>query len=79
MENNLKRFNMCNHKYLERRGFTVFEFGVHPDGTVDVSNGDGVDVVVGVTREQAEQIQKYISDLFNKTTDYIETFYEENV
>ena len=70
---------MCNHKYLERRGFTVFEFGVHPDGTVNVSNGDGVDVAVGVTKEQALQISNYIAELFNQTVDYIVTYYEDDV
>lgn len=66
---------MC--KYLERLGFNVFEFGVHPDGKVDVSNGDGEDVVVGVTKEQQEQISAYMNRLLERVEDFIETYYED--
>ena len=66
---------MASHKYLDDCGFTVFEFGIHNNGTIDVSNGDGVDVVTGVTKEQQEQISNYISDLELRVQAYIERHY----
>lgn len=66
---------MSTHKYLDKCGFIVFEFGIHQDGRVDVSNGEGEDVVTGVTKEQCKQIEEYLRLVETRVKEYIELHY----
>ena len=68
---------MKTHKYLDKCGFNVFEFGVHKDGTIDVSNGNCEDMAVGVTQAHLVQIQAYMANLEARVKDYIELHYWE--
>ena len=53
-------------KHDEKLSGIWFEFGVHPDGTVDVSDSNG-DVVIGCPKTVADKLielrWKFISDV----------------
>ena len=62
-------------KYLERRGFHSYVFGVNPKtGLVDVEAGDYT-VVSGVTEDAAKQIIQYLNALGERTEEFIEDSY----
>lgn len=63
-------------KYLEECGFNAFEFGVHPDGRIDVSTADD-EVVSGVTKEQGEQIAAYLRRLEERVQQHIDLHYSD--
>lgn len=63
---------MC--KYLNRRGFHAYEFGINTEtGLVDIEAGDYT-VVSGVSSEAGEQIIRYLAELEARVEDYIECF-----
>lgn len=65
---------MASHKYLDECGFTVFKFGVHKDGHVDVESNIGA-VVNKVTQEQLVEIKAYVKQLEVNVKNYIEIHY----
>jgi hypothetical protein len=46
---------MMKEKYVEERFPRWFEFGVHPDGRVDLADRDG-DVITGISAETAAKL-----------------------
>jgi hypothetical protein len=53
-------------KYLEEMaGGAWFIFGTHPDGTVDISDGNR-DVITGIPREAAEKACELQNEFFKK-------------
>lgn len=56
-----------NEKYIDERVGVWFEFGVHSDGRVDVSDGEG-DILCSLRKDVAQKIireqQKFRSALY---------------